>query len=180
MTNFFLRCIAWLSGKPSKTSSAKKAVLDLRMMALKLKADELGITENAAPYKVWGLLMETAYPKGAASLVTFIDGSTSLYFSNGGGIIGAGDCDLVKTASKDFLATADQFLSYAHPVNDFPLPQVGHVTFYLKTFDGVLSCSALELELGENRNVLSPLFYAGQDVISRLREQELLKNSKKP
>lgn len=36
-----------------------------------------------------GALMESGYPKAVATLVTLFDGTTSLCFSTGGGIIGA-------------------------------------------------------------------------------------------
>ena len=38
---------------------------------------------------VWGVLMELGLEQGVATMVAFADGTVSLYFSGGGGIIGA-------------------------------------------------------------------------------------------
>jgi len=50
----------------------------------------------------------------------------------------------------------------------FPLPRVGRTVFYMLTDSGVLTAEADENDLGEQRHALSPLFYAGQDVITQL------------
>jgi hypothetical protein len=39
---------------------------------------------------ILALLMETGYPEAVATLVAVADGTSSLYFSNGGGFIGVG------------------------------------------------------------------------------------------
>ena len=39
---------------------------------------------------VFGVVMDMTYPSGVATLVTFADGTASLYTSTGGGIIGGG------------------------------------------------------------------------------------------
>ena len=53
-----------------------------------------------------------------------------------------------------------------------PLPTRGQTIFYLRTDTDVFSAQAPERELGERRHVLSPLFYAGQDVITQYRLQQ--------
>ena len=50
-----------------------------------------------------GGLMETGYPRAVATLVVVADGSTSLYLSNGGGTIGAGQHARVRSASAEFM-----------------------------------------------------------------------------
>lgn len=67
-------------------------VLELRRRLLAARAAELGLVAGA-PTEAWGVLMETAYPDAVVTLVALADGTTSLYFSNGGGIIGAGAHD---------------------------------------------------------------------------------------
>lgn len=56
---------------------------------------------------VWGILMETGYPQGIATLVSLADGTTSLYFSNGDGMIGGGQHANIAQASKAFVAAAE-------------------------------------------------------------------------
>ncbi len=50
-----------------------------------------------------------------------------------------------------------------------PLPSIGRVIFYILTFSGAYTADADENELGEGKHHLSPLFYAGQDVITQIR-----------
>ena len=62
--------------------------LDLRGRALALTRELLD-PETASEGRVLALLMETGYPEAIATLVGLGDGTTSMYFSNGGGTIGA-------------------------------------------------------------------------------------------
>jgi len=54
-------------------------------------------------------------------------------------------------------------------VTTFPLPRAGRTVFYVLTDSGVFTTEAEERALGEERHALSPLFYAGQEVITQLR-----------
>ena len=81
---------------------------ELRDQALSTRASELGLRPNGS--RVWGILMETGYPEAVATLVAFADGTTSLYFSSGGGTIGAGDHIAVRTVAESFLRAADEHL----------------------------------------------------------------------
>ena len=114
--------------------------------------------------------METGYPEAVASLVTITDGTTSLYFSTGGGIIGAGDHVSVREAADTFIAAADASVNAFVPASEHPFPSTGRVRFYVRTFDGLLTAEADEEDLGENRHHLSPLFHLGHAVIAAVRE----------
>jgi hypothetical protein len=76
---------------------------DLRSMVLNLNPKDIGITKDNFPHPVFALLMETGYPEGSFTLSSVADGSTSLYFSNGGGIIGGGEHENVHKASSYLL-----------------------------------------------------------------------------
>jgi hypothetical protein len=52
---------------------------------------------------------------------------------------------------------------------DAPLPTEGLTQFVAVTPEGIRGVVAPEGELGEGRHDLSPLFYAGQDVITQIR-----------
>jgi hypothetical protein len=119
---------------------------------------------------VWGLIMETGYPNAVASLVTFIDGTTSMYFSSGGGVIGAGKHAEVREAAKAFIAAANGYTKEFTPTADHPVPPAGRVRFYARTFAGLTYAEAAENDLGEGRHPLSPLFHAGHFVIAHLRQ----------
>jgi len=60
---------------------------ELRSMVLNLNPKDIGLTKENFPHPVFALVMETGFPEGSFTLSSVADGSTSLYFSNGGGII---------------------------------------------------------------------------------------------
>jgi hypothetical protein len=157
------------SGREQKPTPAEVSA-GLRDQAFTVQPDQVGARQSPGQNSAWGLIMETGYPNGVASLVTFIDGTTSMYFSNGGGVIGAGEHAEVRNASKALLASVATYLKEFSPVAEHPLPGVGLVRFYARTFDGVLSTEAGENDLGEGRHRLSPLFHAGHRVIGHLRQ----------
>ena len=152
--------------------AADSASADLRRRALAATPDELGITPTEDRPRVYGVLMDIAYPNGTATLVSLADGSTSLYFSSGGGIIGGGEHTHIAQASMAFVATADGFVEAMEPTKTFPAPPPDKVRFQLLTFTGGLTVEADEAELGEQTHPLSPLFYKGQNVITQLRRLE--------
>lgn len=88
----------WFRRKPSRGRA--EASRGLRERALAVAALELGLAPTAARPRVWGVVMETGHAEGGATLVVFAEGTTSLYFSNGGGIIGAGEHAIVRTACR--------------------------------------------------------------------------------
>jgi hypothetical protein len=142
----------------------------LREQVFSLPAYEAGVSPAPGHEHVWSVLMETGYPEAVASLVTIADGTTSLYFSSGGGVIGAGDHAAVREAAAVFIAAADANVNAFLPAAEHPLPDTGRVRFYVRTFDGLLTAEADEDDLGENRHHLSPLFHLGHAVIAAVHE----------
>jgi hypothetical protein len=139
----------------------------LRQQALHLTPDQLGAPSARAP--ILALLMETGYPEAVATLVGVADGTTSLYFSNGGGFIGAGSHAAVAEANRRWLDVGGTFLPELTELADPGLPDVGMTQFVAVTSDGLRGAVAAEEELGEGRHRLSTFFYAAQDVITQIR-----------
>jgi hypothetical protein len=158
----------WFRRKPKPDPA--EAFRGLRQQALTTDAAGLGLGPVAARPHVWGVVMETGYPAAVATLVVFADGTTSLYFSNGGGIIGAGGHAAVRAAGEGLLTAAEGHLADFAAAVGTSLPSVGRVCFYIRTFNGTLSAEASEQDLGEGRHRLSPVFHAGHTVISAIRE----------
>ena len=151
------------SPPPAEVSSG------LRTMVLSLTPGEIGLSAENSRGSMWGVVMETGIDGGFYTLVALADGTTSLYFSYGGGIIGAGEHESVRAASREFLTTANRFVSAAAPATGTAPPAGGATQFFLLTFEGLRSYSAPEIELGEERDPLAPLFHSGHAVISQLR-----------
>lgn len=149
--------------------SGDPAIAGLRNMALELSASEIGLDKSSFPHRVWGVAMETGMEGGFYTLVVLADGTTSIYFSNGGGIIGAGSHEEVRKASGQFLGWANHFVESSTPDTSIAVPAKGQTQFYFLTFDGRRVYEAKEIELGEERDTLSPLFHAGHAVIAAAR-----------
>jgi len=144
----------------------------LRKLVLSLTLDKLDLDSKNYQNQVYAILMETRYGNETASLVSIADGTTSLYFSNGGGIIGAGGHSNVEKATLIFITKSEKYLKLAKPTKIFPLPKKGKVKFYLIAQKGIYTYTASENKLGNQKDKFSELFYAGQDVISEIRKTE--------
>jgi hypothetical protein len=139
----------------------------LRQQVLSLTPDQLG--EELADEPILALLMETGYPEAVATLVGVADGTTSLYFSNGGGFIGAGTHANVAEANRRWHELGRSVLPQLGVIADPPLPAEDMTQFVAVTAEGLRGAVAPQEELGEGRHELSPFFYAGQDVITQIR-----------
>ena len=156
------------------TSDPAAASASLRALALSRTPEEIGYVPTASGPKVFGVLMETGLKAAVFTLACFFDGSTSLYFSSGGGVIGCGEREPVKAAAKVFLSVADKCAPFLPPTAAHPLPEVGHVHFYLRTPAATLILHAAESDFREKRHQLWPLYYTGNNVITVIRKLGLL------
>jgi hypothetical protein len=138
---------------------------DLRRQVLEVTPEQIGVGD----VPIVALLMETGYPEAVATLVAVADGTTSLYFSNGGGIIGAGAHESVAEANRRWLETGIEFLPQLAPIADPTPPAEGMTQFVAVTPGGPRGEMAAETQLGAGEHPLAPLFTAGHDVITQIR-----------
>ena len=117
---------------------------------------------------VWGVLMETGYPQGPVTLLTIGDGTASLYFPTGGGVLGSGANADVRAAGTLLLITAHAMKSALSPAQSTDFPGRGRVRFFVLTVSGVLTADD-EQSLGRGSGPLSTIFHAGQAVIAQIR-----------
>ena len=141
----------------------------LRRQALAVTRQQLD-PEAASDGEVLALLLETGYPEAVATLVGLADGTTSMYFSNGGGMIGAGQHEAVAAATHRWLELGEQALDQLPQAPaEVLLPDEGMTQLVAVTETGLRAARAPEEELGGGGHSLSPLFYAGHDVITAIR-----------
>lgn len=152
----------------------------LRELAFATKSKDIFGNDDTHPEAIWGVIMETAYEDFSLTLVSLVDGACSLYISNGGGVIGAGEHAHVAALSSSIASGSGIFFSaYAAPVTEFPYPSPDHVHFYFLSDSQILKTVELsEEELGEDAYPLSPLFHAIHLLIGSMREIE--ENSETP
>jgi hypothetical protein len=141
----------------------------LRDMVFTMRPEAIGIIAPHKPEDIWGVVMEQAYPEALVTLVALADGSVSLYFSNGGGIIGMGSHARPQRAAQALLAAAPEFRQHCQPTTKYPLPQKNHVHFYLFTHHATLTAEAREQDLLRDHNPLSPLFHKAHELITEIR-----------
>ncbi len=118
---------------------------------------------------VWGVLMETGYPQGPVTLLAIGDGTASLYYPTGGGIIGAEAHTPVRAAVTALLITADAMKSAFVPAENIDFPGEGRVRFFVLTVDGPLTAEDEVEAVGHGVGPLSAVFHAGHAVISQIR-----------
>ncbi len=164
------RDISWEESELNQSNyKVAEVYTALRDQVLQVKPDAIGQAATGQS-TVFAILMETGYPEAVATLVAVADGSASLYFSNGGGIIGGGEHQPVRKVCKEFLTLAQDFVLQSSITDKFPLPKQGNVRCYLLTQEGVYTFEATEDDLGYERHPCSPLFHKGHELISAIRE----------
>ncbi|HYX82745.1 MAG TPA: hypothetical protein VE714_10160 [Gemmatimonadales bacterium] len=147
----------------------------LRNRALNVTARELGLEADPnAP--IHAVIMETGYPDVIATFACLGDGTVSLYLSTGGGVIGGGQHESVRSACFELLRItnkyAQDFMAACKRVSTFALPGKDAVFFYLVTSDGVYQAECQEDALAKQRDPFSALFNNCHAVMSELREVE--------
>jgi len=164
-----ISCMASLLGSDSPKPNFKMSdvYLDLRNMVLKLKPADVGAKEDS---EILAVVMDTGFPEAAFTLASTVDGSASLYFSNGGGVIGAGEQPDGASAAKALIAEAAKFVGKMTPIKETPIATPGQTTFYIVTGGGTFTASAEVEDFGEGRHALSPLFHKAHELIAKIRE----------
>jgi hypothetical protein len=150
----------------AEASPEAQAMKGLRDRLLTSSPEELGLTGEDAEAKVWGVLMEVAFPSGTATLVSVRDGTASLYTSTGGGILGG---HIAQKEAKRFVAEAEKHVASMKPAKSFPYPEVGRMKFYVLTRGGVYTAEVEENEVQREGHTFFPLFLAGNEVMTALR-----------
>jgi hypothetical protein len=153
---------------PTPPDKAMETYLGLRKMAL--TASVSAGLKNMGPDDPVVVLMDLNTGKRNATVVAYVDGTASIYISNGGGFLGGGQSyPSVHEAAQKLIAAGRQFKSQMHHTEDYPLPGEGEVFFYMVTDHGVYTVSAPEAELRRRAHPLTALYAAGQEVITQYR-----------
>ena len=158
------------SHQQPRQAASEAAYHAFRDQVFALSPEEIGLSRTDSNSPVWGMLMETGYAEGVVTLLAIGDGTVSIYFSTGGGIIGAGQHAEPRQVAEALLQMSPEFLPEFRPARDHTLPDVDRTKFFLFTFDGILVAEAAEDDLGNDRHTLSPLFHQAHKLITSVRE----------
>jgi hypothetical protein len=141
------------------------------------KAEQSSDKANDA---VYGVLMDIGARNGIATVVSLADGTTSLYTSTGGGIIGGGGHDKVAMATRVLVLEAERCRSLLKPDWEDGGLADGEVRLIALTPTGRLAARAWADELAAGSHALSPLFVAANNVVTRLREMSAARSAPPP
>jgi hypothetical protein len=152
--------------------------LALRNRLLSTSPAALGIEPTDRLPRAWAVLADLPAGDGMVTVVVVADGTTSLYTSRGGGIIGAGSRPEVAAASANLLATCEGALDGLPQAAAVSLPPPGHVAWTVLARDGNHRLEALEAEAEAEATAGGPgvagsLFVATHAVITALRLAEV-------
>jgi len=151
------------------SKSGSEAYEGLRTVALHVTPDDIGLKADPAQVVAYGVLMEMGREKAVVTLVSFISGDASLYFSTGGGIIGGVGHENVRTAASAFVRGSAQFIERMVPTDSFPTPPTGMTRFYVLTTKGIRTVEFRDDDLSNQRSDFTPLYVKGHEVIGQLR-----------
>jgi len=140
--------------------------MGLRDEILRSKAEDLNIQLDSAS-RVWGVVTDIAMQTGSVCVVALINGSARMYFSSGGKVIAGVEQGNVRDAATKYTRMCYKSLPEMKITREFPLPRAGEVSFYLLTNNGVYTSSAKKEELVSGQNILAPMFFAANDLVTQ-------------
>jgi len=142
----------------------------LREILLTRPPAELGIEPREPLTTVWGALVEIGVAGGgSATIVSLADGTTSMYTSGGGGVIGAGQHKGPADASRRFLAALQAHLDVLPSADACPLPPGDSVAFVVLTYEGKRRLEATERRLSDPHDPAYTLWIAANEVMTEIR-----------
>ena len=147
--------------------------MEMRSQALGVRAEDLNLSVDPES-PIYGVIMETGLKEGPFTFLCMADGSVSIYFPNGGGIIGAGEHENVRGACFEMLSLtnkyATDFINACEKASECPLPVNGSVHFHLLTIQGTYTARCSERRLAKEQDPLSSLFNNCHAVMAEARE----------
>jgi len=154
-----------LAGNTTRDESNAAAVQALRRAMLEKVPD--GKTAGAdEPVLV---VMDMLYPGAVVSLMSATTGDASIYFSNGGAVLGGIGHENVRTAAKVFVEEVARQRGQFTAVTDYAYPRGSNVRFFLRTPKAVYMAEASLESLLNGQSALMRAFLRAQDVITQLR-----------
>ena len=145
----------------------------LRQQVLQVRPEDIGLAPNSEK-PIFGIVMETGMGRDVATFVCLTDGTVSLYLSSGGGVIGAGQHESVRSAANEMLDITNEYardyIAAAAPGARENLPEAGHVHFNLLTYSGVHSVVCEEKALAAHEDPFANLFSNCHAVPTEVRE----------
>lgn len=144
--------------------------IGLRNQAFSILPSDLNLILEPKQHQVYAAIVDMPIAGKMATLVCMFDGTTSLYFSHGGGILGSGQKhELIRKTAGDFLFSCGQVIPFMQPTKDFSLPLGKETVVYLKCGEGVFM-THMNLEEKQSEKYKEFLSFLIQRIISAFRD----------
>ncbi len=140
----------------------------MRLGALTLSREQANLPTPPPDSPVWAVLMETGHPRLTETLVLVCDGTSSVYVSNGQGVIGGHGFENVRKANAEFIRLANRDRHLFQATEAAPIPETGTTIFYARTDAGLLFYGDIQQAFIDSRHPLAELFQAGQEALTQL------------
>jgi hypothetical protein len=156
---------------PKPKQTPQEIYLGLRRNILTLDGAQIGFVAKPGLTEAWGVVTDLGSENGWMTLVSLAEGTTSMYTSTGGGILGAGE-DKTGTpagASAGLVMVAGKYFQQMQLTKEFPLPAAPNVRFYVLTSGGVYTTEFKQLTPADTGHPFFELYAYAQNVVTELR-----------
>ena len=144
----------------------------LREMVLGLDAEKVRAEPSTELPHVWGVIVDWAVANGFATFVALLDGTSSMYTSSGGGIIGGHGHESVRAANRALLLAAEAAHDHLATADVAEVPVPGRVTYWVRTYVGLRAASHSSDGPPSAEPWLVGLGNAFQDFVTALRSTD--------
>jgi hypothetical protein len=145
-----------------------KVYAEMRDLALGGSRAKFGLGPGLKPTQPFAVLMDWRLRAGSATVVAIVDGTASVYLSNGGGFIGGGQShESIRQAAKRTVEAADEVQDLMHSTTTYPMAATGEVNFYVLTDVGIFTAIVSEKDLRDHRSPFSKLGDSAQDIVTQ-------------
>ena len=141
---------------------------DMRNMAFSVNTEQLGLIGYEKD-DVYGVISEMDMNGTTVTVVSFINGDTSLYLSSGGIFIGAGQHENVQKIVNKFVKNGQKYLNKGNKLDNPELPKSGMTNFNFLTQNGIYRIAENTSELESGKSEFSNLFVELNEVITQIR-----------
>ncbi len=125
----------------------------------------LNLKPNAEHPEVFGVAMDWPVKDNIATVISFSEGTASVYLNTGFMIAGG---YAAASSAKAFVREAERSLKLAAPSTGTPYPAKDKVRFYIRTFNGVRVIEDDMEKLQSRRSQHNALFSAAHQVMGEL------------
>lgn len=153
-------------GEVEPNPSEENPYLGLRRKVLGLKRQDF--VAYMREHAVHAVLIDTNMDGIIYSVALVVDGTISLYYQTGGGVLGMGQKfpDLAM-ATRAFVYSADQVISKLPVAKDTNLPEVGERTFYIIAEDKVYKAVSHKSQMADEPYEIQILNYLSEKVMAQ-------------